>query len=143
MPSPSFLLFHSLLVSHPSFLVQLSLREVSCGNYFDQQFQMQSFPPFPFYSFRHNQLCVIFSLCLYLFSLTSHLFLNSTFLYFFFCLSLSLSPQIPARDCSWRGRGGQGHGLTLGSIDDLCICVFVLCVCVCVCVCPKASLLYF
>lgn len=84
------------------------------------------FLPSPFIHSNTINLVSFFSSSVFISHSLTHpdFFLNPTFLCFFFF------PWIPAGDCSWRGRGGQGHGLTLGSIDDLCLCVFVLCVCV-------------
>lgn len=97
---------------------------------------MQSFPSLPLlFTSTQSTRCHFFSPVFIFFSLPDS-FLNPTSRSFF--SFFSFFPQIPAGDCSWRGRRGQGRGLTLGSIDDLCLCVFVLCVRVC----PKASLLF-
>lgn len=108
-----FFSFHSLLVLHPSF--QLSLRELSCGNYFDQLFQMQSFfPPLPLLFVPAQSARCHSPLCLYL---SPSLLCKSNF-FFFFTLSID-----SCRRLFLEGRGGQGCELTLGSIDDLCVCV--------------------
>lgn len=79
---------------------------------------MQSFPPFPFYSFQRNRLCHLFPLSLSL-SLTPN--------YFWVQLAcIVFCPHIPAGDCSWRGKGGQG--LTLGSMICVCLCFCAVCV---------------
>lgn len=58
--------------------------------------------------------------------LSTQLLFKSNFLvHIFFSFHRILQEIVPGG-----GRRGQGHGLTLGSIDDLCMCVFVFCVCV-------------
>lgn len=95
-------LFPFTLLVFPSFL---SLNEVSCGNYFDQYFQMQSFPPF-FFVHSNSIDSVICFLCLYRF-LSLWLFFNPSY----FLL------QIPTGGHSWRGRRGRGQGLILGCVS--------------------------
>lgn len=69
----------------------------------------------PFCSFQHNHigLGVIF------FSLSLSLSLTRT------SFQIQLSCVFLQKIAPGGGRGGQGHGLTLGSIDDLCVCVCV------------------
>lgn len=105
-----FLLFHSPLVFHPYFLVQLSLRGVSLW-----ELLWSVFPNWKFSSLPLLFIPTQSTLCHFVSSVS------------LFESNFPVLLDIPAGDCSWRGSGGQGCGLTLGWINDLHLCVFVLC----------------
>lgn len=114
-------LFHFLLVFHPSFLVQLSLREISRGNYFDQQFQMQSFPPISSLFIPTQSAWCHFLPCLYYLSLSfspsSSLHFESNFPFFLHRLLQEIVP------------GGVEEVRVTGWLwGRSMICVCVLCV---------------
>lgn len=116
---PSFLLFYTPCL--PPFFFCTAL--IKSGFLWELLWSVVPNAKFSSSPFVHSNTInwVSFSLRLYLFrSLTP-----ASFQMLLSCIFSFLFHRFLQEECSWRGRGGQGHGLTLGSIDDLCMCVCV------------------